>query len=127
MKLLGKCLAACLLIASTAAKADPGVMVGVSYNFGGTVGFTVKAVSDNNPNELVAAAGVSFFPWEKSSKWGVDLGAGYNYESNTTITAGWDFLNGTVQMSGGYMNMDNDESANPVIIQKPTPPPVNPV
>jgi hypothetical protein len=115
-------------IALTAASANtlaenPRVMLGISYSFGKTVGFTLKVASDNDENTAMAVAGVSYFPWEPTAQWGLDIGVGYTAATNTLITTGWDFLNNTVQVSTGYMNTEeeNDSPYFP-IVQRPPPP-----
>lgn len=129
MKTIVQLLISSLVVSSSIAAADPGIMFGISYNFGGSVGFTAKAMSDNEENEMAAVAGVSYFPWEKSNRLGVDVGAGYVVAPNTVITGGWDFMANKIQFSTGYMNTDNGESNSPVVlpVKKAPQPPPNPV
>ena len=93
--------AAGLLASCTWAQADPGFMVGISYNFGGSVGVTAKILSTNRQEKAVAALGVSYLFGDSSKKFGVDLGAGYNFKHDVTATVGWDFLNSQVQTAVG--------------------------
>ena len=95
---------AAVLAASGAAHADPGVLVGLSYDFGETVGLTLKVLSSDQRDRAVAAAGVSYFPFAAASRqWGVDVGAGYNFRTSGA-TVGWDFMNRRVQGAVGYVN-----------------------
>jgi len=104
-------LSAVLLGATTTAMASPGLMVGISYNFGGNVGFTVKALTSNKQDKGVAAVGVSYFPTAVVSKFGVDVSAGYNFKHGS-VTAGWDFLNDRIQVGAGYVNTVKDKSSS---------------
>jgi hypothetical protein len=104
-------LSAVLLFGATAAMASPGLMVGISYNFGGNVGFTVKALTSNKQDKGVAAVGVSYFPTAVASKFGVDVSAGYNFKHGS-VTAGWDFLNDRIQVGAGYVNTIKDKSSS---------------
>lgn len=92
-----------LLAACGAAHADPGVMVGLSYNFGGTFGVTLKVLSSDVRDRAVAAAGVSYYPLATGRQWGVDVGAGYNFR-NGAATVGWDLMNRQVQGAVGYVD-----------------------
>ncbi len=103
MKIARLAIAAALLAAGSASHADPGVMIGLSYNFGGTFGITAKVLSSDRRDRAVAAAGVSYFPLASGQKFGVDVGAGYNF-TNSNATVGWDFLNRQVQGSVGYVD-----------------------
>ena len=96
-------IALALLVACGAAQADPGVLVGVSYNFGGSVGVTLKVLSSDQRDKAVAAAGVSYFPFTSGRQWGVDVGGGYNFR-NGGATVGWDFANRRVQGAVGYVD-----------------------
>jgi hypothetical protein len=90
-----------LLSACAAASADPGVMLGVSYNFGGTPGLTLKVLSSDQRDRAVAAVGVSYFPLASAQRLGVDLSGGYNFRHGAA-TVGWDFLNRRVQGAVGW-------------------------
>ncbi len=87
---------------------NPTVMIGISFEFGdglkaGDIGFTVTGLSTNRPNEFVVGAGVSYFPWstDKSSQFGLDLSAGYNFDHMTAM-GGYDFLRWKPKISVGY-------------------------
>jgi hypothetical protein len=113
--------AAGLLASCAWAQADPGFMVGLSYNFGGSVGVTAKILSSNRQEKAVAALGVSYLFSDSPSKFGVDLGAGYNFKNDVTATLGWDFMNSQVQTAVGVASTKkkkNNDSSEP--------PPTNP-
>lgn len=55
-------LSALTLVLSGAAHADPGVMFGVSHNFGGATGVTVKVLSTDRKDKPALALGLSYFP-----------------------------------------------------------------
>jgi len=91
---------------------DLGTFFGISYNFGSTAadwGVTAKVLSDNEEDKLVAAAGVSFFPYA-AQKFGVDVGGGYLFSCGA-VTMGWDFLHATPQLSLGIAHTDDDSSS----------------
>ncbi len=91
-----------ILLATTApAFAAPGAFFGIVYNFGGSVGVSLKALSTNREERGAFSAGVSYFPL--TNKFGIDVGAGYLFR-NGAATAGWDFLNSNPQMGMGYVN-----------------------
>lgn len=97
--------AAISLLASNAALADPAVMLGLSVNFGSgqlSPGVTAKVLSSDEQDQAVAAAGVSFFPWE-TNHFGLDLSAGYNFNEGAALI-GYDLLNRKIQASGGWVN-----------------------
>lgn len=111
--------AAGLLASCSLAQANPGFMVGISYNFGGSVGVTAKVLSTNREHKAVAALGVSYLFGEAKSKFGVDLGAGYNFR-HATATVGWDFMNSQVQTAIGVSNTKKRPAPAPAT------PPTNP-
>lgn len=87
---------------------NPTIMIGMVFQFGdaakaGDIGFTVKAISTNRPNEFVVGGGLSFFPWaaDKSNQIGFDLGAGYNFDHMSAFV-GYDFLRWKSSASLGY-------------------------
>ena len=94
-------IAAGLLASCTWAQADPGFMLGLSYNFGGSIGVTAKVLSSNKQEKAVAALGVSYLFGSSPSRFGFDLGAGYNFKRDVTATLGWDFMNSQVQAAVG--------------------------
>jgi len=94
-------------LAAAPAFAEPALMLGLSYTFGGQqssqMGITARALSDNSQNTLVGVAGVTYFPW--TNAWGVDAGIGYNFD-NMSINLSYDFLNEGIQVSGGWADLD---------------------
>lgn len=107
--------AAGLLASCSWAQADPGFMLGLSYNFDGAVGVTVKVLSTNKENKAVAALGASYMFGASARKFGVDVGGGYNFK-HVTATLGWDFLNSQMQTSVGASNTKKKtDSATPPI------------
>ena len=111
--------AAGLLASCTWAHADPGFMIGLSYNFGGSLGVTAKILSTNKQEKAVAAVGVSYLFGESKSKFGVDLSGGYNFKHDVTATLGWDFMNSQVQTAVGVSSTKKKHSSS-------TPPTTNP-
>jgi hypothetical protein len=97
-----------LLAAATPAVASPGGFFGVTYNFGGGVGISLKILSTNHEDRGAFAAGVTYFPL--TNKFGIDAGAAYLFR-NGGATLGWDFLNGSPQVGAGYVNTKSDTAA----------------
>ena len=119
IKLKNSLLAASLLTLSAAANAGPGMLIGVSYNFGGDVGFTLKATSSDKQDAVIGAVGISYFPFSKERKIGLDASGGYNFES-VAATVGYDFLLRKAQVAAGYANTKAPATvASPLA---PTPP-----
>jgi hypothetical protein len=100
--------------------ANPAFMGGITFKFGGNysmenAGATFKVVSNDKDKKPVVTAGVSYYPWSKGTKYGVDVGAGYNVK-NTTISGGWDFVQNqpnvsvgvSTALSGGYEEFKED-------------------
>lgn len=103
-----------LSIFAAGAQADAGVMLGVAYNFGGqaslnNLGFTAKVLSSNEEDKWVAALGATLYPWS-DKLLGIDLSGGYNFQ-NSAVLIGYDFLKGQPQISGGWSNTDDKDSA----------------
>ena len=104
MKILSKCrfIGTFIFIWTIGAWAEPAVMGGINYNFGGDVGVTVKIISDNKDKKINFGAGVSYYPWSKSKqKFGLDAGVGYT-QKKVTVMGGWDFLQNKANASVGY-------------------------
>lgn len=106
-----------MFAAASPAIADPGVFLGVTYNFGGSVGVSLKVLSTNKEDRGALAAGVSYYP--ATSNFGVDAGAAYLFK-NSAVTLGWDFLNSNPQVGVGYVNTKDDR---PAASAPPSPPP----
>lgn len=115
-----------ILAAYAPAHADVGAMVGVGYTFGGPgLSLTVKALSSDRQDRVVAAAGVSFYPFLKN-KIGVDLGVGYQGD-NSAVVLSWDFLQAAPQISGGWANTKDNPPPPPAPVPPPPAPPPGPV
>ena len=97
-----------------AAQANPAAFVGLSYSFGGSsgVGLTVKVLSDDKEDQAVAALGATYYP-TAVNKFGIDLSAGYTF-NNAAALVGWDFLQKSVQVSGGWADIEDDNSNSTV-------------
>lgn len=96
-------LASMLVAACGPLHADPGVMLGLSYTFGGTFGVTAKLLSSDKRDQAVVAAGATWYPMAATQKWGVDLGVGYNF-NDVGVTVGWDFLQRRAQGAIGFVD-----------------------
>lgn len=95
------------IISNVPAYADPTVMFGLALNFGASgtkIGATAKVLSSNEPNEVVAAAGVSYFFDDGSI--GTDAGLGYTFDGGA-VTLTYDFSHGSPQISGGVANIES--------------------
>ncbi len=82
-------------------------MAGISYTFSGQFGVTLKALSDDKKSKTVGVVGASYYPFAPQS-FGFDVGAGYTYD-DAVATISWDFLQKTVQFSGGYADIEEDK------------------
>ena len=67
-----------MLLGSTSAFGDPGLMLGIGYNFGGTVGVTAGVLSNDRADRPLALIGVSYFPLS-TRQFGVTVCCGYMY------------------------------------------------
>lgn len=107
MKALSGSTAILTLLLSCPAYADPTFMVGLSLNFGGgqepALGVTGKVLSSDQPDEVVGAAGATYF---FDGYWGLDAGLGYTFD-NSAITLTYDFLNERPQISAGWADIDS--------------------
>ncbi|WP_456382844.1 hypothetical protein [Hydrogenimonas sp.] len=110
-----------MLMSGVFSYAGPQAMFGLSYTWGGAIGegnlgLSVKLLSDNEEDNPVVAAGVSYYPWAYTDKFGVDVSAGYLSDS-FAITGGWDFLQSDWILSAGYVNTieenDDDDRMEP--------------
>ena len=114
--------ATCLLATGSAAMAGPMLMLGISHNFGGSTGLTLKVLSTNREHKAAVAAGITYFPKAEGRPWGADVGVGYNLR-NAAVTIGYDWLNKQWQVGAGAANTrrSDDDAANI------PPPPAGPV
>lgn len=84
---------------------NPTVMLGIAFNFGANpkenIGITGKVISTNEPHNFVIGVGSTFFPFARE-QFGIDISGGY-VTDNAAITAGYDFLRWTPQVSAGWV------------------------
>jgi hypothetical protein len=104
------------------AHADPGVMVGISHNFGGATGITLKVLSTNRRDKLAGAIGVSYFPGLEEQPWGLDTSLGYTLDHGA-VTLGYDWLHEQFQLGLGIANTRSKPVPPPPPTPLPPPPP----
>ncbi len=93
-----------LLFSRVPAYAEPSLMLGFALNFGGgatRLGVTSKVLSDNESDQVVGVAGITYFFDDKSVAF--DAGVGYTLDGSA-ITLTYDFSNGSPQLSAGAVN-----------------------
>ena len=93
-----------LILSRVPAYAEPSLMLGFALNFGGGAtkfGVTSKVLSDNQTDQLVGVAGITYFFDDKSVAF--DAGVGYTLDGSA-ITLTYDFTNGSPQISAGAVN-----------------------
>jgi hypothetical protein len=89
-------------LAAATAHADPAVMFGINYNFGGGgPGLSVKVLSSDRQDRTVGSVGASYYPM--MNRVGLDVGFGRTFE-NGAATVGWDVINNAPQASIGYVD-----------------------
>lgn len=115
-----RALTALLLAMSSTVQADPGVMLGVSHNFGGATGITFKVLSTDRKERVAAALGLSYFPTQESRAWGVDTSVGYTLHRGA-LTLGYDWINEQMQLGLGVAST---RDRNTVAVPTPSPVPV---
>jgi hypothetical protein len=93
-----------LLAATTSAIAEPVLMLGVSHNFGGATGITLKLLSTNRQEKAALAVGASYAPSREASRWSWDTGLAYNFKS-TSLVLSYDWVPGETQLSFGLANL----------------------
>jgi hypothetical protein len=96
-----------LVMTCSAALAEGALMLGLSVNFGGgkdpSYGATAKLLSSNHRDEVVGAAGVSYF-FDQGGYLGLDAGVGYTFDDAAAVLS-YDFLNKRPQISVGWANI----------------------
>ncbi len=104
------------LLGPSIAAADPTLMIGAGFSFGGNqgpqYGVTAKVLSDDQSEEFVLGAGVSYY--FGSGEFGADLSAGYLFD-NTAAMVGYDFMQQSIVASLGYAEVSEVEAASPTI------------
>ena len=93
-----------LILSRVPAYAEPSLMLGFALNFGGgatRLGVTSKVLSDNQTDQVVGVAGVTYFFDDKSVAF--DAGVGYTLH-DSAITLTYDFTNSSPQLSAGAAN-----------------------
>ena len=93
-----------LILSQVPAYAEPALMLGLSLNFGGgrsKVGVTSKVLSGNEPDQVVGAAGITYFFDDTGIAF--DAGVGYTLDGGA-ITFTYDFTNGSPQVSVGSVD-----------------------
>lgn len=113
--LTGAGVAALFAAAPLSVQADPAAFLGLTYHFGGKIGVTAKILSSNKEHQGVAGLGGSYY-FGTSSPWGLDVGAGYNFD-HASVLGGWDFLQQQPSISAGWANTKHQSS--PVVVAPP--------
>lgn len=108
MKNLKSTTALASVFLTSQAMADPTVMVGLSFNFGGgetvSTGLSIKLLSDDKAETVVGAAGVSYF-FDNGGYFGLDAGMGYLFNADIATTLTYDFINNRPQFGVGYADV----------------------
>ncbi|WP_319381503.1 hypothetical protein [Thiomicrorhabdus sp.] len=91
------------LLASTV-QADATAMIGGVFTFDGKFGLTAKVLSDDQKDSLVATAGATYYP-NARQKIDVDVGAGYNFDSNIVLGVGWGLFTSSPQLTAGFADI----------------------
>ena len=91
-----------LALAATTAQADPAVMFGINYNFGGGgPGLSVKVLSSEREDRTVASVGAGYYPMQK--RVGRDGGVGRTF-GNGAATVSWYDTNSAPQAGIGFVD-----------------------
>lgn len=97
-------------LASVPAFADPTVMLGLSWTFGGSqsgqLGVSARILSDDRRDEFVAAIGGTYYPG--ANAFGLDVGVGYNWD-NHPFTLTYDVLNEGWSVAMGWADLGEPE------------------
>lgn len=111
-----------LFAATTAATAGPALMLGVSHNFGGATGITLKLLSTNREDKAALAVGVSYAPGREAQRWSWDTGVAYNFKRSSLVLS-YDWVPRQTQLSLGLSNLKAPPAAD---APAPTPPVTTP-
>lgn len=97
-------------LATCPAFADPTVMLGLSWTFGGSqsgqLGVSARILSGDRRDEFVAAIGGTFYPG--ADAFGLDVGVGYNWD-NHPFTLTYDVLNDGWGLAIGWADLGEPE------------------
>lgn len=97
---------------------SPSAFVGVGFAIGGGqsgIGFSLRILSSNEPDTVVGAAGVTYYPWA-ANNFGFDLGLGYVGDGFAgTIT--YDFMQNLPVISFGATQTPNNPQMRKVLLQ----------
>jgi len=106
-------------LATLKAHAGAALMIGVSHNFGGGTGVTIKLLSSNRPDRPVAAVGLTFQRGSPQGDGpGVDVGLGVNGRRGSVVL-GRDLTRGQWQIAAGLSTRGCPPAPPPA----PAPPP----
>ncbi|MEI6797599.1 MAG: hypothetical protein WCO04_00090 [Pseudomonadota bacterium] len=101
-----------LILSTVPVYAAPGIVIGFSYNFGTEtpkLGVTTKVLSSDELDDVVAAAGVTYFFDDNSIGW--DAGLGYTFDGGAA-TLSYDFRHKSPQFSLGFGDIHAPERHN---------------
>ena len=104
IKPIGCATALFLVMSQVPAYSEPALMVGLAFNFGGgesKIGATAKILSDDQADQVVGAAGGTYFFDDRSLAF--DAGLGVTFDGGA-ITLTYDFMNESPQLSLGAVN-----------------------
>lgn len=120
-RLPGLLAASLVTLAALPAAADPALFVGVSLRFGGDApvspGLTLKVLSSDREDEGVLAAGIGWYP-KSSQPWGLDVSAGYAFDSGAALI-GYDFLSASPVFSLGWADTDDKKHHDDTVDDTP--------
>ena len=98
-------LVAGIVFSTSAYAGNPTVLLGLAFDFGAdpkdNIGLTAKIISNNEPDNFIFGVGGTYFPFAKD-QIGVDLSGGY-LADHSAVTAGYDFMRWTPQLSAGWV------------------------
>jgi hypothetical protein len=101
------------ILAAVSVSAGPAAMFGLAYTWGGgfgngDLGLTVEVISDNEKDNVVAGAGVVYYPFAATDQFGLVLNAGYLFD-HFAVMGGYDFLKEDWIIKAGYVNTVDDD------------------
>lgn len=84
-----------------------GLSVPLNGKEAGSVGVSAHVLSGKKQDTWAAAAGVTYFP--KNQTWGVDVGLGRNFKSESIVLS-YDFVQKGMNLSIGWSDLDLEMS-----------------